>query len=125
MNYKVLVVDDHEDTLKLVKDILEKEGYQVATASDRTEAISALAEEEFHLILLDILLPGDNGWELCIEIRKKFRDMKIAYLTVLKRSQYIERRGIDDLRKLKISDYIEKPFDNNMLLERISAILSQ
>ena len=125
MNYKVLFVDSHADTQELVKHILESEGYQVVTASDRLEALSALEDDEFHLILIDVLLHRGGGRELCLEIRKKLGEVKIAYLTVLTLSEYQEVYGINDLDKLKIAGYIEKPFNKDMLLKKISLILSQ
>ncbi len=122
---KIMIVDDEEDALKLIKTLLEKEGHDVVTAFSAPECLEKLKEDEIDLILLDILMPDTNGRDLCIKIRgKKHYPVKIAYMSVIELSEYQKKYGKEELRRLNISDYITKPFDNKDLIKRIESILS-
>ena len=69
-NYKVLVVDDDQNISTLLRLYLEKEGFEVSTADDGKMALSVFEKFQPDLILLDIMLPGLDGWQVCREIRK-------------------------------------------------------
>jgi two-component system OmpR family response regulator/two-component system alkaline phosphatase synthesis response regulator PhoP len=116
----ILVVDDEEPIQELLKFNLEKEGYQVVTAYDGAEALSAVEEKRPDLVVLDIMLPGVNGLEVCKELRlnSKFRDLPVIMLTA-------KGEEIDKVLGLEIGadDYITKPFSPRELLARIRARL--
>lgn len=116
----ILVVDDEEPIQELLKFNLEKEGYQVLIAGDGPEALEVLEKKQPDLVVLDIMLPGMSGLEVCSEIRRipKFADLPVIMLTA---------RGeeIDKVLGLEIGadDYITKPFSPRELIARIRARL--
>ncbi|MCX6817398.1 MAG: response regulator [Candidatus Aenigmarchaeota archaeon] len=118
---KILVVDDEESLRELVSAVLEHEGYDVATASDGEDCLNKLKTMSPDLILLDMMMPGMSGREVCDKIRKdpKTRGLKIAFLTVAKFSE----AGKDILKEMKVLDYINKPFDNDDLVKRVKKMI--
>ncbi len=114
---KIMIVDDEENLLELIKAILENEKFEVITVSDGKECLEKLKTVKPDLILLDMMMPGMSGREVCERIRKdpKTKDLKIAFLTVAKFSE----TGKDVLKKMNVLDYINKPFDNQNLVKRI------
>ncbi len=114
---KVLVVDDERTLVKALKFNLEKEGFRVEEAYNGEEALRKVAEVEPDIIVLDLMLPGLDGFEVCRQVRKKL-DTPIIMLTA---------RG-DDIDKvlgleLGADDYLTKPFNPRELVARIKAIL--
>jgi len=114
---KVMVVDDEKTLVKALKFNLEKEGFQVEEVYNGEEALQKVAEQEPDIIVLDLMLPGLDGFEVCRRIRKKL-DIPIIMLTA---------RG-DDIDKvlgleLGADDYLTKPFNPRELVARIKAIL--
>ncbi|WP_243149482.1 response regulator [Colidextribacter sp. OB.20] len=107
---KILVVEDEYDIRELLQNYLENEGYQVVAASDGEQAIEVFRSSHVDLILLDILLPRLNGYEVCRAIREE-SDIPIIMLTALD-SEEDQLKGFD----LRIDDYIPKPFSMPVLL---------
>ncbi|RMF89609.1 MAG: response regulator [Methanobacteriota archaeon] len=117
----ILVVDDEEELLTLVETILKGAGYRVLTALNGPEALSVLEREEVDLVLLDVMMPGMDGWEVAAEIRKnpRTRDVPVAMLTVKAMSpQYFYSKDAEG-----IMDYINKPFSKKELLDRVKGVL--
>lgn len=117
---KILVVDDEDNILELIKFNLESNGYKVITASNGDEALK-LARLEFpNLILLDLMLPGLDGYELCNEIR---RDMNLCHIPIIMITAKSEE--IDKILGLELGadDYITKPFSVREMLARVKAVL--
>lgn len=116
----ILVVDDEEPIQELLKFNLEKEGYQVITADDGPEALKTIEEKHPDLVVLDVMLPGMNGLEVCKQLRMnlKFGDLPVIMLTA-------KGEEIDKVLGLEIGadDYITKPFSPRELLARIRARL--
>ena len=114
---KIMVVDDEENLLELVKAVLEQEGFEVITASNGPECLEKLKKVKPDLILLDVMMPGMSGREVLEKIREnsKTRNLKVAFLTVVRYSEM----GKKDLEKLHVLDYITKPFDNKELVRRV------
>jgi CheY-like chemotaxis protein len=121
MARKVMIVDDEESLIELVTAILEQEGYEVMTAMDGEEALRKLEKQKPDLVLLDMMMPGMSGREVCEKIRKnpKTRDLKVIFLTVAKFSE----AGKGVLKDMKVSDYITKPFENADLTRRVKKII--
>lgn len=117
MSFKILVVDDEKPIADILKFNLEKEGYNVVCAHDGNEAIQIAEEERPDLILLDIMLPGKDGNEVCREIRKT-QTMPIIMLTA-KDSEIDKVLGLE----LGADDYVTKPFSNRELIARVKANL--
>jgi len=122
MRKKILVVDDEDSIRELLTALLEENGYTVDTAKDGEEALLKLRDQNPDLVLLDMMMPGMSGRELCEKIRSdpKTKNMKVAFLTVAKFSEI----GKEALDKMHVLDYITKPFDNKDLLGRIKKMLS-
>lgn len=117
MKLKILVVDDEKPIADILKFNLEKEGYDVTCAYDGNEAVKLAEEIEPDLILLDIMLPGKDGNEVCREVRKT-QSMPIIMLTA-KDSEIDKVIGLE----LGADDYVTKPFSNRELLARVKANL--
>ncbi|SDJ56877.1 response regulator YycF [Salimicrobium halophilum] len=117
MAHKILVVDDEKPIADILKFNLEKEGYQVVCAYDGDEAIATAKEEDPDLILLDIMLPGKDGNEVCREIRKT-HVMPIIMLTA-KDAEIDKVLGLE----MGADDYVTKPFSNRELIARVKANL--
>jgi len=114
---KVLVVDDDVKTVELVKLYLNRDGYRVITAYDGTEALQLARENQPDLIVLDIMLPGINGLEICRILRKE-SDVPIIMLTALTTDDD-RLTGLD----LGADDYVTKPFSPRELAARVRAVL--
>ena len=117
---KVLIADDEPDILEILKYNLAKEGYQVITASNGDEAIVKAKNEQPHLVVLDIMMPGKNGVEVCEVLRAQpdLRDMLIMFLTALN----------DDATQIKgltsgADDYISKPISPKLFLSKVQSLL--
>lgn len=120
---KIMVVDDEPDTVDLVKLVLETEGFEVIPAYSGKECLKKLEDGIPDAILLDIMMPGMDGWEVFHKIREiyKDKDIPVAMLTV--RDKDIDK--MMGLHVLKASDYIIKPFGRNELIERVMNILKE
>lgn len=117
MNEKILVVDDEAAIVDLIKMELEFEGYQVETAYDGEEAIQKATNWSPDLIVLDIMLPKKNGYDVCKELQPLL-DVPIILLTA--KTDIVDKvLGLE----LGADDYLTKPFDNRELLARIKAHL--
>lgn len=114
---KILVVDDDLNICELLKLYLEKEEYEVVIANDGVSAVSTFKEETPSLVLLDIMLPRMDGWQVCREIRK-FSETPIIMITA--KGEVFDRvLGLE----LGADDYIVKPFDTKEVVARIKAVL--
>ena len=114
---KILVVDDDTSICELLRVYLEKEDYQVVIANDGMSAVSTFREESPSLVLLDIMLPKLDGWQVCREIRK-FSETPIIMLTA--KGEVFDRvLGLE----LGADDYVVKPFDTKEIVARIKAVL--
>ncbi len=116
-NSKILVVDDDKNINELLRLYLEKEGYTVFAAFDGPGAVKKFDEISPDLVLLDIMLPGLDGWQVCREIRKK-SDKPVIMITA-KGETFDKVLGLE----LGADDYIVKPFDTKEVVARIKAVL--
>jgi two-component system alkaline phosphatase synthesis response regulator PhoP len=114
---KVLVVDDDVKTTELVKLYLNRDGYRVITAGDGHEALRLARENHPDLIVLDLMLPGISGLEVCRVLRNE-SDVPIIMLTALTTDED-RLRGLD----LGADDYVTKPFSPRELAARVRAVL--
>lgn len=117
---RILVVDDEEHILELIKFNLEREGYEVVLCDNGEDSISIIREEKIDLVVLDLMLPGMDGSEVCSKIRgvEKFKTLPIIMLTAKGK----EEDRISGL-ELGADDYITKPFSVRELIARIKAVL--
>lgn len=114
---KILVVDDDNNICELLRLYLEKEGYSVILAHSGMQAVRVFAEQQPDLMLLDIMLPELDGWQVCREIRK-YSNKPIIMLTA-KGETFDKVLGLE----LGADDYITKPFEAKEVLARIKAVL--
>ncbi len=115
---KILVIEDEPSVLIAVRDSLESEGYAVRTATDGREGLRVAVENEFDLIVLDLMLPQMSGLEIC----QRLRDAKIETPIIMLTARATSADAAFGL-KLGADDYIAKPFDVGELLARIAAVL--
>ncbi len=114
---KILVVDDEKNICDLLRMYLEKEGFSVVMAHNGVDAVKTFASENPDLVLLDIMLPQLDGWQVCREIRKT-SEKPIIMLTA-KDEVFDKVLGLE----LGADDYVTKPFDTKEIVARIKAVL--
>ncbi len=118
MNSRILLVEDEPGLLLTLSDLLESEGYTVETATNGPTGLAKAKAGSFDLIILDVMLPGKNGFDVCRELRQEGSDVAVLMLTA--KTQVIDRVvGL----KLGADDYLTKPFDPSELLARVEALL--
>ncbi len=117
--YKVLIIEDDEDISMIEQAYLEASGFETLIMSDGNKAIQTLTTGKFDLILLDLMLPGKGGYEICKEVRA---ELDIPILMVTARTDSVDKiRGLG----LGADDYIAKPFDPAELVARVNANIRQ
>lgn len=114
---KILIVDDEENICELVRLYIEKEGFDAIIANDGQESVAKFNKEKPDLILLDIMLPIKDGWQVCREIRAQSK-VPIIMLTA-KGETFDKVLGLE----LGADDYVVKPFEPKELIARIRAVL--
>ena len=117
---KILVIDDEEDIRTLLQYNLEKEGYQVETAENGDKGLTALISFKPDLVLLDVMMPGMDGIEVCEAIRSKegFQQTLVCFLTA-RNEDYSQIAGLE----AGADDYVAKPIRPKVLISRIKALL--
>ena len=115
---RILLVEDEPSLIFTLKDTLESEGYQVIVSEDGEEAVGLAQEHKPDIMILDIMLPGKNGYEICQEIRSLKFTFPIIMLTA-KDQEFDKVKGLN----IGADDYITKPFGVKELLARIQARL--
>ncbi len=118
-NKKVLIVDDEPDTLELVKLVLESGGFETMLAANGMEALAQIDRTKPDLVLLDIMMPDMDGWDVFRKIKEKDSNIPVAILTA--KAQNIDR--LLGLHVLKADDYITKPFGKNELLGKVRKLV--
>lgn len=115
--FRVLAVDDHPEALKLLRIVLDAEGFEVVVASDAASGLRAAYQTHPDIILLDVMMPGVDGFELCRRLRG-LTDVPIIFVTAMATIE-------DTIRGFAAGgdDYVVKPFDSSELLTRIVACL--
>lgn len=114
---KILIVDDDQNICELLRLYVEKEGFEAVVVNDGEAAVKAVNEYAPKLILLDIMLPKLDGWQVCREVRKS-SDVPIIMITA-KGETFDKILGLE----LGADDYIAKPFDAKEVIARIKAVL--
>lgn len=118
MSSRILLVEDEPGLVLTLSDLLRAEGYSVESAVDGPTGLASATTKRFDLIILDVMLPGLNGLEVCRELRRQGKDVAVLMLTA--KTQLVDRVvGL----KLGADDYLTKPFEPPELLARIEALL--
>jgi two-component system alkaline phosphatase synthesis response regulator PhoP len=127
MAKKILLVDDDPDLVEAVSTILESKGYAVAAAYGGVEGLKKARTENPDLIVLDVMMPDKNGYEVCKELKadKKYRSIPVLLLTAvvsnIPTTKYTHLMGKDT----EADDYMDKPVEPNELVKRIEVLISK
>jgi len=120
MNKTILIVDDEPNIVISIKYLLKHAGYEVVTAYDGQQALDCLVDSRPALMILDVMMPKKDGFEVCEEVRadSRFADMPILMLTA-KGSEAEKNKGFS----LGADGYVTKPFSTHDLVERVKSLL--
>lgn len=116
----ILIADDDANIRKLMALLLSKEGFHPLEAKDGIQALSLIENAQVDLVILDIMMPGLNGWELCQEIRRTDANLPLLMVTAKAESAH-KVKGF----QLGTDDYLTKPFDPLELVMRVKALLKR
>jgi len=117
---KILIVDDEKDIVKMLSYNLKKEGYRTVEANDGEDALDLAGREHPDLILLDLMLPGIDGLEVCKQLKKEAKTSGIPIIMLTAKTQETDKIvGLE----LGADDYVSKPFSPKELIARIKAVL--
>jgi len=121
MPHKILIVDDEPNIVVPLEFLMEQNGYEVLVAHSGEESIEIIAKDKPDLVLLDIMLPGIDGYEVCeiIRLNPEWRDIKVIFLTAKGRDVDIAKGMV-----LGADAYITKPFSNAEITQRIRGLLN-
>jgi len=120
MNSKILIVDDEPDIADLVSYNLKKDGFRVTIASDGEQALHKIRKDRFDLVVLDLMLPGIQGVELCRIIRNDPKTANTPIIMLTAKGEEVDRViGLES----GADDYMTKPFSSRELIARIKAVL--
>ena len=120
MKEKILVVEDELDIVRMLEYNLKKEGFRVASCRDGDDALGAATKEQPDLILLDLMLPGIDGLEVCKALKKESKTSSIPVIMLTAKSQESDKIvGLE----LGADDYVSKPFSIRELIARVKAVL--
>lgn len=128
---RIMVVDDERYVVKVVKMILESENFDVMPTYSGKECLDKLEKEKPDLILLDIMMPGMNGWETYERIREVNENQKVIFLTAVgaPNSEPLaaasQKFHVPKAKKLGAADYITKPFDKEDLVKRVKRVFGE
>ena len=114
---KILVLDDSPTVLQMVSSALQEHGYEVVTAVDGEEGLRKAVDEHPHLVLLDVMMPGLNGYEVIRKLRQ-ISQVPVIMVTA-KEEKYLG--GLFSLER--ISGWVEKPFEMTTLLQKVAGVL--
>ena len=118
---KILIVEDDPSVLRATSYILEKEGYEVLTAVDGLEGLRMAKDDSPDLLILDVMLPGIDGFEICHSLRAESQTAHLPILMFSAKGQEADKAtGL----KVGADEYLVKPVDREVLLDRVTAWLS-
>lgn len=116
---RILVVDDEPDILHLVRRFAEHDGYEITGAANGREAVELCKAQDFDLIIMDVMMPGMDGFTACEAIRKE-KDIPVLMLSA-RDAEYDRLRGFD----AGVDDYVTKPFSPKELMARVRVIIQR
>ena len=122
--HKILIIDDERDLVEMLAFSLGRRGYEIARAYDGQEAWEKVSEEEFDLLILDLMMPEFNGWEVCRSIRKS-DDPRVRETSILILSARAMAEDRVSCLEMGADDYLTKPFSLKELVLRIEKIMHQ
>lgn len=129
MAAKIMVVDDDPDMRETLEMILGSAGYAVVTACNGEDCLARLKDEKPDLLILDLLMPKMDGFEVCKALkdprRAKYAGMPVIILSSIREGVSQRRYELETGIQLDVDDYVEKPVESKVLLERVGRILKK
>ena len=127
---KILVIDDDLDLQTAVKSVLESKFYQVIAALDGDEGLRKVVDERPDLVILDVIMPGKSGFEVCRELKTDPKYYFFSHIPVLMLTVYPDDRekmhlSMREGMTMEAEDYLHKPFDPKELLNRVEELLKK
>src|SRR5665647_1790374 len=116
----IMIVDDEIHIRELIKVFLRQEGFEVVEAEHGLEALEIMERTRVELVILDIMMPQMDGWDLCMELRKQYPDLPLLMVTA-KGETGQKVKGF----QLGTDDYLVKPFDPEELVMRVKALMKR
>ncbi len=123
MSHRILCIEDEPEMIELIHLILSRAGYEVVGAESGPEALERLQEEQVDLILLDLMMPEMDGWEVYQRLKANEHTRDIPVIIVTAKAQRIDR--VLGLYIVGVDDYITKPFSPKQLLASVQEVLSK
>jgi DNA-binding response OmpR family regulator len=123
MGKKILLVDDEVDILTLYKRILEKEGYEIATAVNGPEALQKMITFKPNLVVLDIMMPEIDGWELSKKIRSEHNEKELPIIMLTVKSEIEDK--VKSVEEAGANRHLTKPINGSILISTIKALLGE
>jgi len=125
---RILVIDDDPDIYSSLKSVLESKSYEVIAALDGDEGLRKVVEERPDLIILDVIMPGKHGFDVCKELKTDpkyyfFSQIPVLMLTVYPDDREKMHLSMREGMMMEAEDYIQKPFDPDELLKRVEELL--
>ena len=122
MTQKILIVDDEPNIVVPLQFLMERNGYETVVAQSGEEALEMISKEHPDLILLDIMLPGIDGFEVCeiVKLKPEWKGIKIIFLTAKGRDVDIAKGMV-----LGADEYVTKPFSNKQIVESVKRLLEE
>jgi DNA-binding response OmpR family regulator len=119
---KILIIEDDPSFLRAVSHIVEKEGYNVTTASNGMTGLRMAKEDKPDLLILDVMLPGLDGFEICSRLRNEPETAKLPIIMLSAKGQEADRTtGL----KVGADEYLTKPVNRELLLEKLTSLLAK
>jgi two-component system alkaline phosphatase synthesis response regulator PhoP len=127
---KILVIDDDPDVHTVVKKILEPKSYKVLSAYDGFEGLRKVVEERPDLIILDVIMPGKHGFDVCHELKTDekyhfFSNIPVLMLTVYPEDREKMHLSMREGMMMEAEDYLQKPVDAKELVKRVEGLLKK
>lgn len=126
-NKKVLVIDDDPNMVVAIDAVLRSESYNVITAGDGEEGLRRLMEQKPDLVILDVVMPGKHGFQICKELKTDPKYQEFSKIPVLMLTVYPDDReklhlSMQEGMMMEAEDYIRKPFDPDELMEKVKKL---
>ena len=119
---KILIIEDDPSFLRAVSHIVEKEGYNVTTAANGMTGLRMAREDKPDLLILDVMLPGIDGFEICNQLRNEPQTAQLPIIMLSAKGQETDKTtGL----KVGANEYLTKPVDRAVLLEKVTALLDK
>jgi len=122
MKKRILCIEDEPDMIDLLRLVLSRAGYEVIGAQGGEEGLTLAEQEDFDLVLLDLMMPKMDGWEVYQRLRANEKTREIPVIIVTAKAQQIDR--VLGLYIVGVDDYIVKPFSPKDLLARVEKVLA-